>query len=335
MFYIAEIGLNHNGSLKLARQMVRAAQEAGADAVKFQSIQAEKLIARHTFENPVDGFGFSKVKTVGDFWRKVSIDERFHREIKKLCDNIGIEFMSTPFDRESVEWLEEIGVKRFKIASGDLTNYPLIEHILTKNKPVILSTGGAKIDEIQSSINFIRDKTPNIDLSVLHCVSLYPTPPALANLQAIDQLQLLHSGPIGFSDHTLGFHLALGAIARGAEIIEKHFTIDQKLPGPDQSISATPPIFSKIVKLGNDINKALQADGKQLSSQEKDELNDMRRSIVAAKDMNSGTILTSNDLEYKRPGDGISPIEFKNVIGKQLKTDIAKDEQIKWSLLDD
>ena len=335
MFYIAEIGLNHNGDLDLAKNMVTAARKAGADAVKFQSIQASSLVSPKTFDKPVNGFGLSEVNNIGDFWNKISIGEGFHREIKKYCDKIDIEFMSTPFDKKSADLLEELEVRRFKIASGDLTNYPLIEHVLQKNRPVLLSTGGANITEIKQVVNFIGKTTKTVDLTLMHCVSLYPTPPELANLKAIDHLRNLFNCPIGFSDHTLGFHIPLAAIARGAKIIEKHFTIDQELPGPDQKISATPDIFSKIVKYGNQISSALQPESKRVSEQEKKELTEMRRSIVAARNLESGEVITEEDLDFKRPARGISPTEYKTVIGCKVLTDIEKDEPIRWSMLND
>ena len=335
MFYIAEIGLNHNGDLGLARKMVEAAFQAGADAVKFQSIQADKLVSPQTFDTPIDGFGYKDVNNLGDFWNKVSIDKEFHFNIKNHCDQVGLEFMSTPFDFNNVDLLEKLGVRRFKIASGDITNWPLIDYIVNKDKPILLSTGGATLKEVKETVEFIKDRKSDIDLTLLHCVSLYPTPPDLANLQALDELKAIHNGKVGFSDHTKGFHIPLAAIARGAEVIEKHFTIDQNLPGPDQKMSATPEIFSKIVKYGNQVRESIKLQGKKLSQQEKGELDDMRRSIVAAKSLAAGTIISKEHLDYKRPGSGISPSQFRKVLGKKLTQDLHKDDQIKWSHLDD
>mgnify|MGYP006278190493 CR=1 FL=1 len=335
MFYIAEIGLNHNGDIDLAKNMVKAANQAGADAVKFQSINAEKLVSPDTFSENIDGFGFSDVENVGDFWEKVSIDRDFHREINNYCNELGIEFMSTPFDFESVDLLEELGVERYKIASGDLTNYPLIEKIIKQNKPIILSTGGSTIEEIKETVGFIKSGSYAKDLTLLHCVSLYPTPAELANLRAIADLRKISKGPVGYSDHTVGFHISLAAIAQGANVIEKHFTVDQSLPGPDQKISATPEIFEKIVNYGNQIEAALQIEGKQVSRSETKELAGMRRSIVAGQDLKKGTVLSRDNLDYKRPGNGISPKQYSKLIGKRLKKDFKKNEQFQWSALNE
>ena len=335
MFYIAEIGLNHNGDPQLAREMVYAAFQAGADAVKFQSIRADKLVSPQTFDTPIDGFGLKNVNNLGDFWNKVSIDKDFHINIKNYCHEKGLEFMSTPFDFNNVDLLDDLGVKRFKIASGDLTNWPLIDYIINKNKPILLSTGGATLEEVRDTVGFIKNRKSAVDLTLLHCVSLYPTPPDLANLQALDELKTLHNGKVGFSDHTEGFHIPLAAIARGAEVIEKHFTIDQNLPGPDQKMSATPDIFSKIVKYGNQVRESIKLQRKKLSREEKGELDDMRRSIVAARNLKAGTILTKQDLDFKRPGTGISPRQFEKVLGKKLNQSLQKDDQIKGSHLDD
>jgi len=335
LFYIAEIGLNHNGDLELAKEMIKAAQNAGADVVKFQSIKAERLVSSKTFQTAINGFGFADVDNIGDFWEKVSIDANFHKQLKQFCDEQNIEFLSTPFDRASVDMLEDLGVQRYKIASGDLTNFPLIAKIIKKNKPILLSTGGSTVAEVRDTVNFMNNQAGELDLTLLHCVSLYPTPPDLINLNAIDELQKIMHTTLGFSDHTKGFHLALGAITKGARVIEKHFTIDQKLPGPDQEMSVMPETFARLVRYGNDLEKALQVEGKIVSDEEAKELDDMRRSIVAARNLPAGTVIKMEDLEFKRPGNGISPREYRKVIGHSLNKALDKDEQLIWEELDD
>ena len=334
MFYIAEIGLNHNGKLSLAKEMVSAAQESGADAVKFQSLQSEELIA-DSLNEPINGFGFKDVNNLRDFWNKVSIDRDFHLQIKQYCDEIGIEFMSTPFDENRVDLLDELEVERFKIASGDLTHYPLIQTILQKNKPIILSTGGSNLKEIHETVDFIKKQNFTKKLTLLHCVSLYPTPPAEANLTMIDTLKQNFETQIGFSDHTRGFHITLAAIARGAEVIEKHFTIDNSLPGPDQQIAAEPDVFQKIVEYGKEVDTSLENRGPKLSPKEKSVQTEMRRSIVAAHPIEKGTKLKKEDLKYKRPATGISPKYYKQVIGLEAQKQIKTNEQINWEDIND
>ena len=330
VYYIAEIGLNHNGDLILAKEMVAAAKDCGANAVKFQSIKAEKLVSPRIFSDSIDGFGMKGVKTVGDFWKKVSIDKNFHVDISNYCAEVGIEFISTPFDFKSVDILDELGVKRYKIASGDLTHYPLLEFVAIKHKPVILSTGASTIEEISDAVQHLNNAGCN-ELTLLHCVSLYPTPADKANLNAIGELQSRFNLPVGFSDHTRGYHIPLAAIAKGATVIEKHFTINKNLPGPDQYISADPEEFKKIVKFGNEIYNAVKDKGKVITEEEMGMVNIIRRSIVASRDLKVGHKIQPDDLDYKRPGDGISPKNYKNIIGKRLLRNIKKDNQIQCS----
>jgi len=330
LFFIAEIGLNHNGDINLAKEMIDSAKESGANAVKFQSIKADKLISKNSFENKVDGFGFTDVNNIGDFWKKVSIDYEFHINIKEYCDKKEIEFISTPFDFDSADILEKLGVKRYKIASGDLTHYPLLQYVAKKNKPIILSTGMSTIGEIENAVEFIKYNGNN-QITLLHCLSLYPTPPELANLNAIPLLKNIFDLPVGFSDHTIGFHIPIAAIAKGATVIEKHFTINNDLPGPDQKLSANPNEFIKMVKYGNEIFQALKEKRKVISPQEMEMRKNTRRSIVAANDLTEGKVLSIENLDFKRPGDGISPKEYKFFIGKTLIISKKEDDKLNWN----
>ncbi|MCB1314856.1 MAG: N-acetylneuraminate synthase family protein [Leptospiraceae bacterium] len=328
IFFIAEIGLNHNGDLDLARRMIDAAQAAGASAAKFQSLRAEHLLAREAIATPIDGFGLKDVHTLGDFFRRVSLDEEFHYKIKTHCDAVDIEFMSTPFDFAAVSLLHTMGVKRIKIASGDLTHYPLLEKAAQTGVPIILSTGGSTLEEIRDAVTFLRSAGCTA-LTLLHCVSLYPTPPHLANLGAITQLQQEFDLPIGFSDHTAGIHMSLAAMALGACVIERHFTIDRGLPGPDQKLSLEPDAFEQMVVEGKQIAQALRDNGKTVSEAEQAVIPHMRRSIVAAHDLSEGHNIEEIDLEYKRPGTGLSPREWRGVIGSKLSVATPADGQIR------
>ena len=333
VFYIAEIGLNHNGDIHLAKEMVDAAIESGTNAVKFQSLNYQSLITEEESKAKIDGFGFKGVNTLGDFWKKVSIDENFHFEIKEYCDKKYVEFISTPFDWISADLLDAMGVKKFKVASGDLTHYPLIQHIASKGKPIILSTGMATIDEIQDVFDFCK-KSGVKDLTLLHCLSLYPTPPELANLQAIPYLKNKFKVPVGFSDHTIGSHVAIAAIALGATVIEKHFTIDNNLPGPDQKLSASPEIFKKIIVEGNEIYSAIKEQGKVVTQNELKMREFARRSIVASVDIEKGERINMEKLNFKRPGTGIGPSSVDQILGSVARIDIKKDAQIEIDHLD-
>jgi N,N'-diacetyllegionaminate synthase len=333
IYYIAEIGLNHNGDIKLAKKMIKAAKASGADAVKFQSIKANKLVSPNIFSDLIDGYGLDGVKTVGDFWEKVSINKDFHIEISEYSQKLEIEFISTPFDFDSVDLLEEINIKKYKIASGDLTHYPLLEYISKKKKPVILSTGASTLEEIRNSIEQLKISGCE-DLTLLHCISLYPTPPEKANLNAILKLKSHFKLPVGFSDHTIGYHVSIAAIAIGAQVIEKHFTTDKNLPGPDQSISASPEEFSMIVEYGNKICNAIKVKDKVVTNEEKQIAKVIRRSIVAAKKIEAGHVIKYDDLDFKRPGTGISPVEYNKIIGMKLKSSINKEDMIKRSNLE-
>ena len=334
LFFIAEIGINHNGNIVLAKEMVKAAKNAGANAVKFQSITAKKLVSQSILSQKIDGFSFNDVKTLGDFWTKVSIDSKFQVKISQYCREVGIEFMSTPFDFENADILDEIGVKMFKIASGDITHFPLLGHIAKKGKPIILSTGASTIGEIEEAIDFIKGNG-NQNITLLHCVSLYPTPPKLANLDAISYLKIIFNLPVGFSDHTIGYHIPIAAIAKGAVIIEKHFTLDKDLPGPDQKLSADPREFKKMVEYGSEVFESIKADGKILSDEENKVRINIRRSIIAAKDLNKGKVIELSDLEFKRPSDGVNSKYFEKFLGRRLNRDVKKDKIIKWSYIND
>jgi N,N'-diacetyllegionaminate synthase len=334
VFFIAEIGLNHNGDLSLAKEMVAAAQESGADAVKFQSLSARSLIARSEFGRPVGGFGFTDVATVGDFWRKVSIGREFHVEINDYCRTRGIEFMSTPFDPESADLLEELGVKRYKIASGDLTYYPLLEYVAKKGKPILLATGASTIGEIEGAIGCIREAGGG-DLTLLHCISLYPTPPELANIGAIPYLGTVFNLPVGFSDHTVGWHIPIAAIACGATVVEKHFTLDKSLPGPDQRLSADPGEFQQMVASGREVSLAARDKSRIIPPSEQGMRALIRRSIVAARDLKRGETIVERDLAFKRPGGGVSAVWHRSFVGRKAARDIAEDEQISFGDVQD
>ena len=303
--------------------MIDAAAQSGANAVKFQSLKANKLLSETEFSNKISGFGLDGIKTLGDFWKKVSIDERFHIDVKNYCDKVGIEFFSTPFDLTSVDLLESLNVSKYKIASGDLTHYPLLEKVAKTGKEIILSTGGSYLDEIDASFNYLKNCGAS-KIHLLHCVSLYPTKAKNVNLNAIQLLKNKFKVRVGFSDHTLGTHIPLAAIAVGATIIEKHFTLDKTMPGPDQEISTDPKELKELIRLGTEVWQSIQYKEKVLSKEEIKMRPLMRRSIVAAKNLVKGTKLSEKDVDFKRPGDGISPVNLGKILGKELKEEFKR-----------
>lgn len=324
---IAEAGVNHNGSLELAKNLVDAAAEAGADAVKFQTFKAEKLISavapKADYQKETTGATERQLEMV----RRLEMSAEMTRAVASFAASRGILFLSTGFDEESVDLLNEIGVPAFKIGSGDLTNVPLLEFIAGKKRPVILSTGMSFLEEVQTAVQTLREAGCR-DLALLQCVSSYPANPQDANLNVLKTLRDTFDVPIGFSDHSLCNEIAIAAVALGANIIEKHITIDPNLPGPDQRVSLTSEKFRSLVQSIRTV-EAARGDGiKKPQSGEENVREVARRSIVAACTIPSGATVTREMLAFKRPGTGISPAQWKTVIGKRAVREIPADTLI-------
>lgn len=332
VFIIAEAGVNHNGRMDLALKLINVAADAGADAVKFQTFRAEQVV---TGKGKMAAY---QIKNLGremsqlDMIRTFELPERFYKRLLSECNKRHILFLSTPHGgRESVNFLESIGIPIYKISSGDLTNYLLLARVATTKKPIILSTGTAMIREIKDALRFLKRQKSG-QVSVLHCTTNYPCPPEEVNLRAI--VTMLHElrVPVGYSDHTLGNQTAIMAVTLGAAIYECHFTLDKSLPGPDHRASATPTELKERIDsirkveviLGNDIKKPS-------ASESKTTIVNVRRSIVAAFDLSEHHRIREFDLEAKRPGNGISPVRYKEIIGKTLRARVRKDHQFKWS----
>jgi len=316
VFIIAEGGINHNGSLKIAKKLVLAAKESGADAIKFQTFKASDLAS-------------PKSEYFKIFERLELEDEEFE-EISDYAKSNKIIFLSTPFGEQSVDLLNKIKVPAFKIASGDLTHIPLIEYVARKNKPVIISTGLANINEIHEAVRAIIN-TGNKKIAILHSVSSYPTPPNEANLRAIRNLQEKFPFPIGYSDNGADNLVPVIAVSIGAKIIEKHFTLDKKMHGPDHNLSADPSELSKLVRniqatenmLGDGIKKCQASELKNLIA--------ARRSITMEIDIEKNTKLLKNMIGVKRPATGIEPKFIKKIIGKRVKKKMFANESLKWN----
>ena len=314
-FIIAEAGSNHNGSLEQAKELIDVAVESKADAVKFQLFKAERLSAD---------------KKTQEILKNLEFRRDWLKELDEYAKRKDIMFLATPFDTEAVELLDRINTPAFKIASGDLTNLPLIKYIAEKGKPIILSVGLGSLDEIRAALDVIYS-TGNENVALLHCVASYPTKPEDVNLNVIKTLKQKFQVPVGFSDHTMEVSVPIGAVALGANIIEKHFTLDRKMEGPDHPYALEPEELETMVKGIRDIEIALGSGIKIVVESEKQGLVEGRRSIFANVNIPEGTIITRDMLSILRPAVGIAPKYIDKIIGKQVKKDINAYEPITWA----
>lgn len=324
---IAEAGVNHNGKLELAKQLIDVAAEAGADYVKFQTFKTEKNISKtakkaaYQIENTnnAEESQFEMVK-------KLELDEATHLTLINYCKQKNIKFLSTAFDHESVDLLDELGINVFKIPSGEITNLPYINKVASKKKPIILSTGMADMGEIEDVLDILYAfHIPKEDITVLHCNTEYPTPMEDVNLTAMNSIAEAFKVKVGYSDHTLGIEVPIAAVARGAVCIEKHFTLDRNLPGPDHKASLEPEELKQMVMAVRNIEKALGNGIKKPSKSEKKNIPIARKSIHLAHRLEKGVVIQSKDLLMKRPGTGISPMYIDWVIGKSTLRTLEKD----------
>lgn len=321
-FVVAEIGINHNGDLDLAIEMVKAAAEAGADAAKFQAIRADKLLSPR-------GAGLSHVSgSAWDFFRSVELTTDQFSRIRGECREAGIGFIVTPFDEGVVDELAAAGVDAFKIASGDITHLPLLRHVARKRRPLILSTGASTLTEIDTALSAIR-QCSDVRVMLLHCVSAYPAAAQDMNLRAIQVMSHRFALPVGLSDHTKGIHLALAAVALGAVMIEKHFTISRGLPGPDQALSAEPDELAKLVACAREVYVAL-GDGKKVPRRaEREARLQGRRGLYTTRDVDAGRALEPGDIMVLRPAAGLAPGHLEKLLGRRVKTSLAAGAPIR------
>jgi len=332
-YIIAEVGSNHNGDMNLCRRLIDAAAEAGAHAVKFQSWTDKSLIAEEEYARNTEYS--DKKKHFGSLREMVTayqLTSEQHREAHAHCQAAGIAFCSTPFSIEEVDLLEELDVPFFKIASMDVVHLPLLKYVARKQRPVVISTGMATLGEIEEAVEVVRAEG-NEQIVLLHCVSIYPPEYGTIHLRNMATLQRAFDVPVGFSDHTLGTAIPLAAIAIGACIIEKHFTLDQDMEGWDHAISADPVQLRTIVTEGRNIFSALGDTHRVVSREEMEKRKKFRRSLVARHSLEQGHLLIESDLDAKRPGTGISPSELSYVIGRRLVCDVAADQVLDWKHL--
>lgn len=331
---IAEAGVNHNGDIEMAKKLIDVAVNAGVDYVKFQTFKAETIVspsakkADYQAKNIDDGDD-SQFKML----KNLELSHENHLLLIDYCDQKNIKFFSTAFDVDGVNYLDSLGLEMFKIPSGEITNYPYLRAIAQKNKPVILSTGMATLGEIENAIAVLLKYGANrATLTVLHCNSEYPTPMEDVNLKAMLTIGHAFGVQIGYSDHTLGIEVPTAAVALGASIIEKHFTLDRNLPGPDHKASLEPNELKGMVDAIRNIEKAISGNGrKEPSKSEIKNVEIARKSIHLRKDLESGSVISENDIIALRPGDGISSTEWNNVMGKKLKDNKLAYYKLNWS----
>ena len=329
VFIIAEAGVNHNGSLELAKKMIEAAADAGADAVKFQTFKAEKLVAKTARKAAYQQKSTDAFESQQAMLKKLEIDEKAHHILMEECRRKNILFLSTPFDHESIELLDKLGLEIFKIPSGEITNLPYLRHIGSLNKTVILSTGMADLGEIEDALNTLTSAGTDPDkITVLHANTMYPTPMEDVNLKAMQTIGCAFGCKTGYSDHTLGIEIPIAAVAMGATVIEKHFTLDRTMEGPDHKASLEPHELAAMVQSIRNIEKALGNGIKKPSPSERPNMAVARKSIVAARPIRKGERLNEENLAVKRPGTGISPMRWDEVVGTEAVKDYDTDDVI-------
>ncbi|WP_304544966.1 N-acetylneuraminate synthase [Sulfurimonas microaerophilic] len=329
VFIIAEAGVNHNGSIELAKKLIDVASKAGADAVKFQTFKAEKLVSKNADKAAYQKETTDSEESQFDMIKKLELDLQTHQELLAYCKTKNIMFLSTPFDHESIELLDNLGLKIFKIPSGEITNLPYLRKIGELNKQVILSTGMADMGEIEDALNIlINAGTSKNNITILHANTMYPTPMEDVNLKAMNTIGDSFDIAYGYSDHTLGIEVDIAAVAMGASVIEKHFTLDKTMEGPDHKASLEPHELIAMVKAIRNIELALGDGIKKPSPSETPNIVVARKSIVAAQDIQKGELFTGENLTIKRPGNGINPMQWDKIIGTQAQKDYTKDELI-------
>ncbi|MFA6290434.1 MAG: N-acetylneuraminate synthase [Victivallales bacterium] len=323
-FIIAEIGVNHNGSLSMARKLVDSAKKCGADAVKFQTFTADSVVTRTAVKAAYQKRNTSSSESQYEMLKKLELSRPAHMALKKHCRKRGIEFLSSAFDEDDADFLYGIGIRKFKIPSGEITNLPFLRHIARKKCPIILSTGMSTMKEVREALGIIYS-AGNRNVTLLHCVTEYPAPHAEINLSAMLSMKKRFKVEVGYSDHTVGMEIPIAAVALGAKVIEKHFTLDKSLPGPDHKASASPAEFAGMVSAIRNVEKAMGDGVKKPARCEIKNICVARKSIVAACPIMKGELFRASNLRIKRPGTGISPMGIGTVIGRKAKKNFNTD----------
>lgn len=329
---IAEAGVNHNGSIDIARQLVDKAVEAGVDIIKFQTFKSEKLVSKSArqAEYQKKNIGTKSDDSQLSMLKKLELSEQDHVELMAYCKQKGIKFFSTAFDMDSIDYLHSLNMGLWKIPSGEITNYPYIKKIAQYGEPVILSTGMCEMDDISAAVSvLLKYGVKREQITILHCNTEYPTPYEDVNLRAMNTIKDEFNVNVGYSDHTKGIEVPIAAVALGASVIEKHFTLDRNMEGPDHKASLEPDELKAMVSAIRNIEKAVGGDGtKHVSESERKNITIARKSIIAARDIKKGELLTEENMTVKRPGTGISPMCWEEVIGTKAIRNFAEEDLI-------
>ena len=329
VFIIAEAGVNHNGSIELAKKLIDIACDAKANAVKFQTFKTENLVSKNASKAQYQKQTTCKEESQFDMIKKLELDINTHKELISYAKEKNITFLSTPFDHESIELLDNLGIEIFKIPSGEITNLPYLQKIGALKKKVILSTGMSNINEIEDALNILTNAgTKKQNITVLHANTMYPTPINDVNLNAMLSIKKTFDVKVGYSDHTLGIEVDIAAVALGASVIEKHFTLDKTMNGPDHKASLEPDELKQMVKAIRNIELAMGDGIKKPSPSEKPNMQVARKSIIANKEIKKGEKFSKENLTIKRPGNGISPMKFYDIIGTISQKNYKEDELI-------
>lgn len=328
-YLIAEAGVNHNGDMDMALTLVDAAAEAGADAVKFQTFSADRLVTKQAPKAKYQLETTDQTESQYQMLKKLELSEEAHRLLLARCQQKGVLFLSSPFDETSADLLESLDVPAYKIPSGEITNHPYLAYVARKGRPVILSTGMSSLGEVEAAVQTIA-AAGNPPLVLLHCVSQYPAPPEELNLRAMHTLEAAFGVPVGFSDHTEGIEMPLVAVALGAAVIEKHFTLDRSLPGPDHCASLEPDELQRLAQGMRRVQAAL-GDGRKLPTpSERNTADVARKSLVAACDIPAGTVLTAELVAVRRPGTGLPPALRQQLIGRRTTRALTTGQLFTW-----
>jgi len=329
VFIIAEAGVNHNGSLKLAKKLIDAAAQSGADAVKFQTFKAENLVTKTAKKAEYQKKTTDVLESQFDMIKNLELDESAHKKLLTYCQKKGIIFLSTPFDHDSINLLNDLGLQTFKIPSGEINNLPYLRHIGSLNKQLILSTGMSTLKEVAAALKILETAgTPKNKITVLHANTMYPTPMEDVNLNAMLTIQKELDVSVGYSDHTIGIEVDIAAVAMGASIIEKHFTLDKAMDGPDHKASLEPNELKLMIESIRNIEKALGSFIKTPSPSEMENIEIARKSIVASQLIKKGELLSDENISIKRPGNGISPMQWDRITGTIASKDYQMDDLI-------
>lgn len=328
-FIIAEAGVNHNGSVELAFELVAAAKACGADAVKFQTFSADRLVTRTASKAAYQKSAVPGEDSQYAMLKSLELGADDFRRIIACCEQHGIEFLSSPFDEPAADLLAGLGMRVFKVPSGEITNLPFLRHIAAKGREVILSTGMSSLGEVETAVTMLQGAGATA-LTLLHCVTEYPAPCDQINLAAMHTLATAFRLPVGYSDHTAGIEIPIAAVALGATVIEKHFTLDTGMDGPDHNASLDPTDFTRMVGAIRNVERAIGDGRKQPAACEIPNIDVVRKSVVAARDIRIGELIGQADLTLKRPGSGLPPSALERVIGRTARRDIARDDLIDW-----